>query len=289
MEDFPICTKSVVRSNCLMFRLNKLLYDMNLKVLEEEKIRILSELGCENIDDYFDKLRKILDDISYGKSLSRTKMSNENRIELFKLSVEMKKDFQNILKSFQDIVPFMILDRKIVGEKYYLPCFIDNRGRQYYATLLSPTFYKVFRYLCCFVEKKGIVRLEESKFYKNIMKYEYTVEKFNLSSKNSYLLMILFMEIGKHFVETKDNCFVKTDEIINLGILNYNKEEILKFDEMLYINKIKCEINKMLSGQDVDVNTLIFKDATASGLQNYGILMGYNKEKLKYLNIDGDD
>jgi hypothetical protein len=34
---------------------------------------------------------------------------------------------------------------------------------------------------------------------------------------------------------------------------------------------------------------IIFKDATASGLQNYGILMGYNEEKLKYLNLDGDE
>jgi hypothetical protein len=38
-----------------------------------------------------------------------------------------------------------------------------------------------------------------------------------------------------------------------------------------------------------DTNILIFKDATASGLQNYGVLMGYKEEKLKYLNIDGDD
>jgi hypothetical protein len=101
--------------------------------------------------------------------------------------------------------------------------------------------------------------------------------------------MILFIEIGKHFVETKENCFVKTDEIIRLGILNYNRERILKFDEMLYVNKIEKEICKMLGGKSVDINTLIFKDATASGLQNYGVLMGYNKEKLKYLNIDGDD
>lgn len=289
MEDFPICTKSVVRSNCLMFHLDKLLYNMNLKIIEKEKMTILKELNCDSIEDYFDKLRKILDDISYGRRLSRTSMSDENRIELFKLNVEMKKDFQNILGNFQDIVPFMILDKEIVGEKYYLPCFIDNRGRQYYATLLSPTFYKVFRYLCSFVEKKEIINLEESKFYNIIMKYKHTVEKFSLSSKNSYLLMILFMEIGKHFVETGNNCFVKTDEIINLGILNYNREKSLKFDEMLYVNKIENEISKLLSGQDIDINTLIFKDATASGLQNYGILMGYNKEKLKYLNIDGDD
>jgi len=31
---------------------------------------------------------------------------------------------------------------------------------------------------------------------------------------------------------------------------------------------------------------IIFKDATSSGLQNYGILLGYKKEKLKYININ---
>ena len=289
MEDFPICTKSVVRGNGLMFHLDKVLYSMNLKIIEGEKMRILREVNCNNIDDYLNKLHSIVEDISYGRSLIRSDMSKEDRIDLFKLNIEMKKDFRDILKIFQEIIPFMVLDKEIIGKKYYLPCFIDNRGRQYYATLLSPTFYKIFRYLCGFVEKKEIVKLEESKFYNIIMKYRYTVEKFNLDYKNSYLLMILFMEIGKHFIETEDNCFVKTDEIIKLGILNYNKEKILKFDEMLYVNKIENEIDKLLNGDEVDINTLIFKDATASGLQNYGVLMGYNEEKLKYLNIDGED
>ena len=32
--------------------------------------------------------------------------------------------------------------RKNIFEKsYYLPCFTDNRDKQYYGTLLSPTFY----------------------------------------------------------------------------------------------------------------------------------------------------
>jgi hypothetical protein len=33
----------------------------------------------------------------------------------------------------------------------------------------------------------------------------------------------------------------------------------------------------------------LFKDATSSGLQNYGIILGYKEESLKLINIDGED
>lgn len=289
MEDFPICIKSVIKSNNLMLELDKSLYEMNYKEIYKEKMRILKEIDCNSVEDYLNKLYKIINDVSYVKTINRIGMSNENSNALIKLKLEINRDYKNILKSFQEMSPFMILDRGFIGEKYYLPCFIDNRGRQYYGTLLSPTFYKVFRYLYSFVEKKEIYELEESIFYNKIMKYKYTVDKFGLNDKKSYILIIFFIEIGKHFIQTKNNYFVKTDDIILLGIENYRKKKELKFEEMLYVNKIEGEIEKLLGGKNIDTNTLIFKDATASGLQNYGILMGYNEEKLKYLNIDGDD
>ena len=139
------------------------------------------------------------------------------------------------------------------------------------------------------MEKREFVRLEESLFYKNIIRYKHTVIEFNKSDIDSYILIILFIEIGKHFVKTDDRHFIKTEEIINLGILNYKKNKVLKFDELLYVNKIESEIEKLISNKNFDENVIVFKDATASGLQNYGILMGYNEEKLKYLNLDGDE
>ena len=63
----------------------------------------------------------------------------------------------------------------------------------------------------------------------------------------------------------------------------------MKFEEALYVNKIKNELCKLLKNENIDLNTIIFKDATASGLQNYGVLLGYKKDMLMYLNIDGDD
>ena len=40
---------------------------------------------------------------------------------------------------------------------------------------------------------------------------------------------------------------------------------------------------------EVDVNTILFKDATASGLQNFGLIYGYKREKMKFLNLEGED
>jgi hypothetical protein len=42
-------------------------------------------------------------------------------------------------------------------------------------------------------------------------------------------------------------------------------------------------------GLPIDINSIIFKDATSSGLQNYGIILGYQEEKLKYINLNGED
>jgi type IV secretory pathway VirD2 relaxase len=104
------------------------------------------------------------------------------------------------------------------------------------------------------------------------------------------LLIVLFIEIGKHFIENKGDFFIKTEDMIKSGIVNYdNQIKELEFSENLYLNKIKREIRKILEKEEEDNNILIFKDATASGLQNYGILMGYREDKLKYLNIDGDE
>lgn len=289
MEDFPICIKSIIKSNNLMFNLDKNIYNLSLEIIEREKMRILNKIKCINMEEYEKKLYQIIDDISYFKTIGKSTLSDGDRFSLYQLKIEMKRELRDVLKSFQDLIPFITISRNIMNYNYYLPCFIDNRGRQYFGTLLSPTFYKIFRYLYKFVEKRKFVKLEESLFYKNIIRYKYTVIEFNKSDIDSYILMILFMEIGKHFVKTDDRHFIKTEEIINLGILNYKKNKVLKFDELLYVNKIENEIEKLISNKNFDENVIIFKDATASGLQNYGILMGYNEEKLKYLNLDGDE
>lgn len=81
---------------------------------------------------------------------------------------------------------------------------------------------------------------------------------------------------------------METKDMIEMGISNFYSTGELDLSDNMYVNKIKNELKKLLKKEKVDINTIIFKDATASGLQNYGILLGYKKEMLKYLNIDGD-
>ena len=289
MEDFPIDINGIRRNSTMYLELSNDLYKLNREIIMKEKINILKEFGCFNTDDFLFKLRSVTEDCKYIKNLKKSLPENE-KLYAENVKIKLKDELETILKNFQKMIPFIILERDIIGRKYYLPCFMDNRGRQYFGTLLSPTFYKLFRYLYVLVKKEKIRELEKSTYYKKISEYFYLVKEYGLENEKSYLITVLFMEIGKHFIENEGNYFVKTEDIIKVGMINYyNQTKELKFDENLYIKKIKREICSIISGGEGDVNTLIFKDATASGLQNYGILMGYREDKLKYLNIDGDE
>jgi hypothetical protein len=140
-----------------------------------------------------------------------------------------------------------------------------------------------------FVENKDFKNLEQSRFYDKILEYKYKIDYLNLSERNSYIALIFLIEIGKFYIKTEEY-MIKTEEIIESGLRNYNKEyEELKFGDRLYLNKIKVNLIKLLKGEEFDKNTIIFKDATASGLQNYGIILGYKEDKLEYLNLNGNN
>jgi len=291
MEEYPICTSSVIKANSIKFVLEESIYKMNKKILDDEINRILIDTKCSSLQEYFDKLKSIIRDKEYVKGLN---FENEEYKEIYikdiiKIKVHINEEYTKIMRNFQKIISMNMLNRNIFNKEYYLPCFIDNRGRQYYGTLLSPTFYKIFRNMYSFVDKKEFVDLEKSRFYKEIIKYKKLINNLNLNDIESYIAIVLFMEIGKSLVEAKEECFVKTEDIIKAGIKNLYEENKLDFEEKIYINKIKKELLKIINKNKVDINTIIFKDATASGLQNYGILLGYKKEMLKYINIDGEN
>jgi hypothetical protein len=112
------------------------------------------------------------------------------------------------------------------------------------------------------------------------------VEKYTSDDVKKYFLIILFIEVGKHFM--KKRVGVKTEEIISIGIENYESES-MKSDihDDMSLKKIYVTIDYFLENIYKDV--IIFKDATASGLQNFGIILGYKKDKLGVLNLNGDD
>ncbi len=293
MEEIDLPYDSVEKANKIGLELDKGLYNLLAETIENEKTQILKKTNFKNIDEYYSGLRQVLNDKKYTWKLFYNKetMENVNRKETVKLTFDIKKEQIEILRLFQKINNLSLLERDIFGKKLYLPCFMDNRGRIYYSTQISPTYYKIFRYLYKFSQEKEFSNLENSTFYKKIIFYKNTVKKFKLTDFENYILIIFLIEVGKNFIpDDKQNFMVKTEQIILIGLENYEIKNVnLKFDDTMYVLKIYALIDSLLSSKPLDINSIIFKDATSSGLQNYGILLGYKKKKLKYLNLDGDD
>jgi hypothetical protein len=292
MVDVPICNESIIRANQVSFMLSSVLVKSSRAQIENEKHRLLSSVNCESMDEYFAKLRRILEDDLYIREVfrGRKEIKDVKYNDLIVLKREVKAEYISVINIFQKIMSMVIVDQDIFDKPIFLPCFADNRGRQYYASLLSPTFYILFRYLYEMTEKKNFRELTQSTFYKRLMKHREIVGKFKLPDLESYIAIILFIEVGKFFIKGKGEHMITTENIITAGIEQYTANNLnIEFDDMLYLTKIYCHIKMLIKGERVDHNTLIFKDATASGLQNYGIILGYKEEKLKYLNIDNDD
>lgn len=288
MENFYISEDGLVRSNEIGLVLSKENYTLNSSNIEEEEKRLFKLVECRDIDEYFNKIKKNFSDFKVLKDLYNEYYKKMNidaygldetasLKELYREISEEKKTF----KYFQEILSIQILKKICLDKKLYLPCFMDNRGRQYYSTHISPTFYVLFRHLYKFAEDRDFRFLEDSMFYKRIIAYKHLVADYNLSDKHSYALLVLFIEVGKIFIEKKE-CIIATESIIKCGILNYKKlNKNVCFKDLLYIEKIYSRIDKVISGY-IDANLIIYKDATASGLQNYGVILGYKK---KCLNI----
>lgn len=292
MEDIVQSYDSIIVANQTGLILSEKLHNINEKHIEEEKYKLLEKIDCKTTEEYFSKVEAIICDNNYTTTLlsGKEKISDLKYREIWVLKREINKEYIKIMSLFQKIIVFQLLKKDIFNKIFYLPTFMDNRSRQYYGGLLSPTFNKILRNLYELSTKKTFLDLENSIFYKKIIRYKDKVKIFNLDDKKSYIAIVLFIEIGKLFVEKGKYSIIKTEEIIECGIENYkNKNLKTKIDEVLYIEKIYQTIDRLIKENIIEENCLIFKDATASGLQNYGILLGYKKNMLKYLNIDSED
>lgn len=275
MQEFRICIKSIIKANQIKMFLSSNLIKINKEYIENERNKLFYENKCNSYEDYFNKIIDIVKDNSY--------ILKDKKIIFNKC-----KDYHDMMRDFQKILSLYMLNKEILDKGIYLPCFADNRGRQYYGTLISPTFYKIFRYLYEFSNKKSINNLEESKFYSEIIKYSSLVEEFKMSEEKKYFLIVLLIEVGKFFVNAK-SFFIKTEDIIISGLENYKIKNInINKEEIMYLNKIYLVLDNLVNYNKL-IDTIIFKDATASGLQNYGLMLGYKEEMLKYINIDGSD
>jgi len=282
MQFISIDYNSIIKSSRIDFKLSLKLRELNKEAIENMKKKIFSELNINSFDEFFKNLYEI--PFKEYESVENANWSNN-------LNKSKKINFLNQL---QKIINIWILDKVKYDVTFFLPAFVDGRGRNYQGSLISPTFSKLFRNLYEFNKTKKFINLQESKFYKIIIKYKNNVVKFKKNNVEYtdieyYVLIIQFIEIGKYFIKG-EKTFIKTEAIINIGIHNYeNKVDNGNFDDMLYIKKIYMFIDNFFKNNYIDQNTIIYKDATASGLQNYGIILGYKKDKLHLLNINGED
>jgi len=124
--------------------------------------------------------------------------------------------------------------------------------------------------------------IKETIFYKKIISYfKYIEEHFYVDNDiNKFYILLLLFEIGKKYIKgNKDKYIFTIEEFICEGFSRYKDNS--------YTNIYKHFLNKLLSGDNID-DCIIYKDATASGLQNFGILYGYNVEHLNFINLDGN-
>lgn len=181
---------------------------------------------------------------------------------------------------------FTLLQEDMWEKNIYMPSCLDTRGRFYIRSSLSPTFFPLFRNLVSFGNKSNrpYHNLESSFFYKSLIQLKYLVKERN--DKKAYLLLVLYIEIGKNFMKS-DEPFHSTEEIIKIGIKELNTSSP-KLEGNLALIKIRRIIRQIERGEEVDGEEIIFKDATASGLQNAGILYGYKSSHTHVLNLSGD-
>ena len=262
METIAINYNVAKNANKICLKLSTKLYKLNEKIIFDERDKLLLSVGCLTLNEYFEKV---------------------SRLESASAASHMK--------IYHKMLSLKILNKLVFDTALYLPSFLDNRARLYLASLISPTFYKIFRYLYEFEKKKNFENLFESVFYKKIISYKWCVSDFNFSDFKSYLLIIFSLEIGKLFIKNEGKCFNKTEDIIKLG-LQYMNTDVeftrLKSGDAMYFSKIKKCVSELFD-DTLDCNVIIFKDATASVLQNFGILLGYKEETLKFINLDGND
>jgi hypothetical protein len=88
------------------------------------------------VDEYFDKVVELLQNnkkVIFGRQ-------QQNKRDEDAFTYTPKTEYHKLMQHFQQFVSFLLLTQDIMDKPFYLPCYMDNRGRQYYGTLISPTF-----------------------------------------------------------------------------------------------------------------------------------------------------
>lgn len=217
------------------------------------------------------------------------KCIEDNNIENLSIFSKKLSEILNILRIHE------ILKNKD-NRLFYFPILLCFRGRTYFTSSISFTFFKEIRYCLHQGEykkneevnfhylNKEINEILEKFIWKIDLIKKFNLKKISLEDKRSVLwLLISISEIFKK----KIGCVISIENFLDYGIKILNKEiqidECDEFDD-LKIKAIEKTLNEL--EMDIHIKRLISKDATASVFQHLIKILGNrDEESLKWCNL----
>ena len=206
-----------------------------------------------------------------------------------------------ISKNLRLAYQLYILENKFFGTPLlYLPSFIDNRSRKYVGSGFSPTFYSLLRKF--FYIKATRSDITKSVYYHKIIAYEYALSEYTAyleaksrlrcsSGEFTFFILIILMHIGimlKHEIPHKGG-LITTEAFIKRGVAACSAEpELSSLDDLAEFKRLKRMLLQYMQNYSLPEHTMLFKDATASGLQNFGQMLGIRPGLHYTLNMCGD-
>lgn len=224
-------------------------YDRYIAEFKARLKELLSFQGYESYEEYYTSIRRYPE--KYGR--------NDHLINMINCCINVKRDVV-----------------------FYLPNFVDNRGRQYISSPLSPTYNKYARKILGINNPKAKIPLERSVYYQKISKYFDMIDN-SYDSEMKYYLIVLFIELSKDYIKaSSEKYFFDIVEFIEKGLELHSTWDYNNYNRIVEI------IDNILKYRVVDKEFIVYRDATASGLQNFGIFTGYRAQMLEYINLQGN-
>lgn len=268
-----------IKGGILIKTLNKELSIINNKLKSLKKDNELLNMGS---NDSFG-----------GERVEELKKKNQG----FDINIKRKNKLTKLINLAIDYyMVFQLFNHKI--NYLYLPYFYDFRGRIYPNSLVGPTFNKLFRFiylglpLCDLKWKKFKIRIVDSLYYKNIIKYEgYLKSLFTEDSVINYLLLILLVDIGKIYKSslTDKDYGVNMEDFIIKGLEVYktSNPEFNNSEDFLTYKIAKKSINELRLEKKLITNYILNKDAPASVIQHWATILSPKDGIAPKLNLSG--
>jgi len=269
---------------------------------------VLENLKKKNMSAPICELKKRLEEATnaYNKIKSTyTVAHREVYYSLKEAQFKYKSVQQELCKKYSVLLTLNIFN-KFVEEMFsrtspfYLASYLDFRGRVYSDSKISPTTTKIYRHLYHYGVYSNVelsflaTKLSSSRAAKIIAKHRdllyFFEKKYNTQFTDLEVsaLLWLFLELGKLLKSRLLKAGkISLQEFLEHGIAAYTKGFISEdFEEKIIYKKVCVAIESFFLKKKIK-KTIIYKDSTASVLQQLTKLLGHKSEKiLEIMNIN---